>query len=111
MAIMIHITYTGEGNNAHLFAQEMMESGIVDKIKENPGNLQYDYFQPFNDRSSILLIDCWSNQDALDIHHQSPLMGEILKLRLKYNLTMDVKRYSIESDSIPEYDRSFIHAK
>ena len=44
MAIMIHITYKGSANNAQLFANEMLDSGIIEKIRKNPGNLHYDYF-------------------------------------------------------------------
>lgn len=105
---MIHITYKGSANNAQLFANEMLDSGIIEKIRKNPGNLQYDYFIPISDPHSVLLIDCWKDQQALDIHHQSEMMNEILALRTKYNLSMDVKRYVVNDDLIPEYDQKFI---
>ncbi len=39
MSLTIHIFYTGEGNNARAFAQEMMDSGLVDQIRSRPGNV------------------------------------------------------------------------
>ncbi len=66
MAIMVHITYKGSANNAQLFTNEMLDSGIIEKIRKNPGNLQYDYFIPISDPHSVLLIDCWKDQQALD---------------------------------------------
>ena len=44
MAVTVLIYYTGEGNNAVAFAQEMCESGVAEAIRKEDGNLQYDYF-------------------------------------------------------------------
>ncbi len=108
MAITINIYYSGEKNNARLFAEEMLESGTVDKIKAESGNIRYEYFFPFNDESSVLLIDSWENQQALDIHHCSPMMNEIIKLREKYNLKMVVERYISDDENITANDKKFI---
>ncbi len=52
----------------------MLLSGIVDEIRAQEGNLKYEYFLPMNDDETVLLIDSWENQQALDIHHKSPMM-------------------------------------
>ena len=44
MAITVNIYYTGEGKNAVNFAEEMVSSGIVDDIRNEAGNLRYEYF-------------------------------------------------------------------
>ncbi len=108
MAITVNIYYTGENNNARLFAKEMISSGTVDLIRAEAGNLQYEYFYPMNDDGTVLLIDSWVNQQALDIHHNSPMMNKIIELREKYNLSMRVERYVSDAEGIPEKDKSFI---
>ena len=55
---------------------------------------------------TILLIDSWSSQDALDIHHASPMMAQIAALRKKYDLHMKAERY-ISADT-PESENQFI---
>ena len=107
MAITVNIYYMGEKDNAKKFAEEMISSGTVDLIKAEKGNLKYDYFFPINDPSTVLLIDSWSSQEAIDIHHASPMMKTIMELRNKYDLHMRVERY-ISDDRIPEQDRKFI---
>ena len=107
MAITINIYYSGKGDNAVKFAEEMISSGTVAKIRAEEGNLKYDYFFPVEDPSTVLLIDSWANQKALDIHHESPMMQTILKLREKYDLHMKVERY-ISDDEIPKSDKKFI---
>ncbi len=106
MSITINILYTGKKGNAKRFAKEMTESGIVDKICKTKGNLRYEYFLPLEDKESVLLIDSWENQTALDKHHASATMQEIAALREKYNLHMSVKRFV--EDNKNENDDKFI---
>lgn len=108
MAITVNIYYSGTDGNAVKFAEEMLSSGIVDEIRKEKGNLRYDYFFPMNDSETVLLIDSWENQEALDIHHKSPMMGKIIALREKYDLTMKVERYVTDEKGIPEKDKAFI---
>ena len=84
MSITINIYYKGENGSARDFAREMIESGIVDEIKKEPGNIRYNYFFPIDDGETVLLIDTWENQEAIDIHHNSTMMEKIVKLREKY---------------------------
>lgn len=106
MAITVNIYYSGENGSALKFVEEMIETGIVEKIRNQAGNLRYEYFTPLDDKETVLLIDSWINQEAIDIHHASPMMNEIIKLRDKYQLHMTVERY--KSEEMSSYDKSFI---
>ena len=108
MAITINIYYRGKNGNAAEFAKEMTSSGIVNKIRSESGNLRYDYFFPVDDAETVLLIDSWRDQNALDIHHESPMMAQIAALREKYDLHMEVERYVSDESGIPDSDKSFI---
>lgn len=96
MSLTINIYYTGTNGNAKKFAEEMISSGIVEDIRNEEGNLRYEYFFPMEDTETILLIDCWKDQHALDVHHKSEMMVKIAELRKKYNLRMRVERYISE---------------
>ena len=106
MAFTINIYYTGSNGSAKQFAQEMINSGIVDEIRSKQGNLRYEYFCPLNDSETILLIDSWENQQALDEHHHSETMAKIIDLRNKYDLHMKVERYVQETSS--NVDKQYI---
>ncbi len=107
MAITINIYYTGRNGSAKAFADEMTKTGVVAQIRAEKGNLKYEYFTPFDDPETILLIDRWESQEALDIHHASPMMRAIAKLRDKYDLTMKVERF-VDDNSAPASDKEFI---
>lgn len=106
MAFTINIYYTGSNGSAKQFAEEMISSGIVDEIRSKKGNLRYEYFSPLNDNETILLIDSWENQEALDEHHKSETMNKIMELRNKYDLHMKVERYILEENS--DNDKKYI---
>lgn len=97
MSITVNIYYTGENGNARKFAEEMTAKGIVDRIRAEEGNERYEYFFPMDDSETVLLIDRWKNQQALDIHHKTDMMEEIAELRKKYKLRMRVERYVDEN--------------
>ncbi|MBR2955402.1 MAG: antibiotic biosynthesis monooxygenase [Ruminococcus sp.] len=107
MAITVNIYYSGINGNARKFAEEMISSGIVEQIRGEKGNLRYDYFLPMGDDETVLLIDSWENQTAIDEHHHSPTMSRIIELREKYDLHMKVERYS-DDLSMPQRDKDFI---
>ena len=71
-------------------------------IRAEKGNLKYDYFFPVSDPETVLLIDSWENQAAIDAHHASPMMATVIALRDKYDLHMTVERYL--SDDYPADD-------
>ncbi len=104
--ITVNLYYKGINGNARAFAQEMEASGIAKAIRAEEGNLRYEYFQPMDDPETVLLIDSWSDQAAIDAHHASPMMKQLAELRDKYDLHMTVERYvSDEYKSDSQYIR------
>ena len=104
--ITVNLYYTGKNDDARKFAEEMEKSGTADKIRAEKGNIRYEYFFPMNDPETVLLIDAWENQEAIDEHHASPMMKTIAALRDKYDLHMKVERYV--SETLPSKDDAFI---
>ncbi len=106
MSITVNLRYTGANGSARAFAEEMISSGTVDAIRAEEGNLRYEYYQSLDDPETILLVDSWANQEAIDAHHSSPMMATIASLREKYDLHMTVERYN-RADT-PESENRFI---
>lgn len=109
MSITVNLRYTGKNGNARKFAEEMISSGTVEKIRSEKGNLRYEYYLPLEgDDETVLLIDSWENQEAIDVHHASPMMKTIAELRDKYDLHMTVERFVSDENGVPESDKGFI---
>ncbi len=107
MAITLNLYYTGQNGSARKFVEEMESSGVANNIRNEKGNLGYRYFQSLDDPETILLVDSWENQEAIDLHHASSMMNEIAQLREKYDLHMHVERF-VSDETLPETDQQFI---
>lgn len=94
--ITLNLYYKGENGAARAFAGEMESSGIAEAIRAEEGNLRYQYFLPLDDPETVLLIDSWRDQAAIDAHHESPMMEKLSCLREKYDLHMTAERYVSE---------------
>ena len=103
--ITVNLYYQGSGGSALAFAREMESSGIAAEIRAEKGNLRYQYFQPLDDPETVLLIDSWTDQAAIDAHHASPMMARLAALREKYDLHMTVERFV---DEAPGADEKYI---
>jgi quinol monooxygenase YgiN len=101
MSITVNLRYTGTDGSARKFAEEMISSGTVELIRNEPGNLRYEYYLSVDDPETVLLIDSWADQKAIDVHHDSKMMDTILELRKKYDLRVSAERY-ISEDAINE---------
>jgi len=104
--LTVNLRYTGKDGAARRFAEEMTASGTVAAIRAEAGNLRYEYYLSMEDPETVLLIDSWENQEAIDVHHASPMMGTIARLREKYDLHMTAERFTGIEDN-PE-DAKFI---
>ena len=103
MSISVHLYCHGQNGNARRFAEEMESSGIAAAIRAEDGNLLYRYCQPLDDPETVLLIDSWRDQAAIDAHHASPMMQQLAALREKYDLHMQAERYvSMEAPAADE---------
>ena len=91
--ITVNLYYKGQNGSARAFAEEMEKSGIADAIRAEKGNLRYQYFVPIDDPETVLLIDSWTDQAAIDAHHASPMMKQLAELREKYDLHMTIERF------------------
>ena len=106
--ITVNLYYTGTGGSARAFAEEMVSSGVAAAIRAEEGSLRYEYFFPMDDSETVLLIDQWRDQAAIDVHHSSPMMARIAELREKYNLHMKAERFVSDKSGLPETDMKYI---
>ena len=101
MSIVVNIYYSGENGSAQKFAKEMISSGTVDAIRNEAGNIRYDYFFPLGDEETVLLIDSWENQESIDFHHQSPMMNKNCRVTSRINSAAFFIRISFNNSLYP----------
>lgn len=61
MSLTVNLYYYGINGNARKFAEEMISSGTIEKIRGEEGNEKYEYFYSVENPETVLLIDKWKN--------------------------------------------------
>ena len=98
LSIALNLYYKGKNGAAKMFMEEMEKSGLADKARNKDGNEGYEYFYSVRDKEMVLLVENWRDDDALHFHHNSEDMKNQAKLKDKYELTLEVKRYVTENN-------------
>ena len=96
MSITRIVYYTGENGSARRFVRDMEESGAAGLIRKEEGNERYEYFLSATDRETVMLVDQWRDQEAIDTHDASLMKKDVMALREEYHLKMRVERYLSE---------------
>lgn len=107
--VVLNVYYNGENGSAKRFVEEMEKSGIAPSVRAEEGNIAYAYFSALGDDETVILVEKWESQRALDTHQASPAMSQIVRLREKHGVTSKVERFS--SEDMPESDGKFVRTK
>ena len=91
--ITMRIYYRGTQGAAGSVVTQMEAEVIAGDIRREPGCVRYEYFQPLDEPGTILLLDTWKDQEALDAHHASPMMKRLAELRVRFDLKMTAEKY------------------
>lgn len=96
MMVVLNVIYKGENDNTLKFVEEVKSSGLLEAIRNEQGNLQYEYYSSLDNPNSIILIEHWSNAYDLSRHSKGENIKKIGELKDKYNLVSEVKKFIIE---------------
>lgn len=86
MSLTINIYYTGENGNAKKFAEEMVKTGVVDRVRAEKGNKKYEYFFPMDDPETVLLIDKCEFIEYQDDEYGCGVIGKVVKVTANENV-------------------------
>ncbi len=92
--VVLNVYYNGENGSAKRFVEEMEKSGIAPSVREEEGNIAYKYFSSLGDDKTVMLVEKWESQRALDIHQAQKKMKTIAALRTDLRLSVCVERYT-----------------
>ena len=83
----ILVFYKAEnGEMLREFYEEVKNAGIIEKSREEAGNLQYDYFFSAEKENEILLVEKWESPECQQHHSTLPHFAELGKIKGKYNI-------------------------
>lgn len=93
--IVLNVEYTMKPGGAQAYVQELLDAGILQQIRAWEGCLKYEYYRAM-DSDHLLLIEWWSDQEALSVHQSSDYFPKMLEIQKKYSLHTDLDKFTVQ---------------
>lgn len=78
-------TYVIQPGKRDEFMKEIYNQGIIAKIREEKGNISYNYFYPYESSNGVYFVEQWENREVWEAHCTAPhVVGELKALKDAY---------------------------
>ncbi|HEX2946824.1 MAG TPA: putative quinol monooxygenase [Clostridia bacterium] len=91
--LLMHVIYITKEGKRDEFVQRVEESGIITASRQEPGNISYQYFYPYNDNNSVLLVESWTDANAQAAHGRMEHFKKLSELKKEYVENVIIKKY------------------
>lgn len=92
--IVLNVTYRCKPGLRETFLERIFAEGVDVASRLEPGNLRYDYYLPFDDNGDeLLLIEKWTDENALKAHFTQPHFARLGELKAAYVLETAIDRF------------------
>ncbi len=71
---------------------------IVEKSREESGNISYTFYQDLFEENALLVFEEWKNQAAIDFHFSTEHFRIYGKAKEQYVISSDIAIYTIEDE-------------
>ena len=91
--IVLNVTYKCKPDMRDEFLEMIITEGIDASSREETGNLKYDYYIPADGGDELLLVEKWSDADALAEHAEKPHFKRLGELKAQYVIDTVIERF------------------
>ena len=98
-AVLLLVTYQMKAGMRNAFLQEVAQAGILEKIRQERGCLQYAYFLSAEDPDSLLLIEKWESPELQQAHLMQPHMEKLKEIKPRFVEQTIVEQILTEGES------------
>ena len=93
--IVLNVTYQCKPGMREAFLERIQAEGIDAASRAEAGNLQYDYFLPFDDNGDLLLVEKWKDETALAAHGKTAHLRRLAELKPLYVNETVIERFEV----------------
>lgn len=92
--IIVHVTYNMKPGTKEAYVKEVMEAGIHEAARKDPGNLAYEnYYSSFRD-DEVILYEMWEDQASLTAHQTTPHNIALQSIKAKYVTGVKIRQFN-----------------
>ena len=91
--IVLNVTYKCKPDMRDEFLEMIMTNGIDVASRAETGNIKYDYYMPVESEDEMLLVEKWTDADALASHSKQPHFVKLGELKREYVIDTIIERF------------------
>ncbi len=91
--ILMNVTYKCKSGARADFWEMIMANGIDVASRAEAGNIKYDYYMPVESEDEMLLVEKWTDADALASHSKQPHFVKLGELKREYVIDTIIERF------------------
>lgn len=94
--LTVIVTYKTYPGKAADFFKAVIENGIAEGVRREPGNNGYSFYMPLEEEDTLVLIEKWDNASAADAHAFTENVKKMAAIKPNYVLeTVAVRYYAV----------------
>lgn len=92
---MLHVTYSVKDGKREEFVAAVKEHGLDEVFRAENGNLCYEYFYSAEDKDVVLLLEKWTDAEALAAHGDTQYFKQLTDIKNKYVEKVEIEKFII----------------
>ena len=93
--IVLNVTYKCKPDLRDEFLEMIYTEGIDTASRSEEGNIKYDYYTPVDGVDDLLLLEKWSDADALAAHGKQPHFARLGELKKEFVIDTIIEKFEI----------------
>ncbi len=94
--IVLNVSYQCKPGMRDEFLEMITAEGIDVASRADDGNLKYDYYIPADGGDELLLVEKWTDADALSKHLKKPHLARLGELKSAYVTDAVLEKYEVQ---------------
>ncbi len=91
--LMLCVTYTARPGLRETFIKEINSSGILEKILQEDGCLEYGYYLSVKNEDDVLLVEKWETEEKQQTHLKQPHMEVLKSIKDRYTSGVRIEKF------------------
>lgn len=94
--VTLNIIFVMKANLRKEFYKKLVEEGIIEKTRQESGNIKYEYYCAVEDHRKLLLIATWENSIAMEKHLKTEHYQLFKKLKAEYIKETQIEKHYLD---------------
>lgn len=92
--ILVNVKYIIMPGKREEFLKKLIQNGIVDASRAEPGNYKYEYYKPIDSEDNLFLMEMWVSKNALTSHGKTAHYQLLQSLKKEYVTDVTIQKYN-----------------